>query len=73
MKIPAKHHKFYVASINKLAKHGQFEWRDLVNTVNGTDFEPKNWLVVRAVLQQVVKSGKLVRDADLSVERYIAV
>ena len=73
MKIPAKHHKFYVASINKLAQRGQFEWRDLVNTVNGTDCEPKNWLVVRAVLQEVMHTGKIVRDADLRVERYIAV
>lgn len=73
MKIPAKHYKFYVASIEKLTHRGHFDWCDVIREVNGTDYEPKNWMVVRAVLQEAINAGKIVRDKNLMGEHYIAV
>ena len=72
MRIPLENHKFYTKTINKLTKKGQFEWKDLMAEIIGTGYEPKNWMWVRGSLQEAINAGKIQRDVDLCVERYVA-
>jgi hypothetical protein len=63
-----------IVSVLQLAisKTGHCEWTDMVKAINAAGIKITNWMVVRGILQWMIDQQMVVRDADISVERYIA-
>ncbi len=72
MRIPTEAFKFYTGVLQELTDRGSFEWGEVVEEIKGTEYAPKNWMVVRGVLQEFINEGKIERDLDLTKEKYFA-
>lgn len=72
MRIPTANFNFYTDVLQDLTERGSFEWGEVVEEIKGTEYEPKNWMTVRGVLQGFINEGKIERDMDLTKEKYFA-
>jgi|TARA_A100001518_G_C1164288_1_gene17952 Fe2+ or Zn2+ uptake regulation protein len=48
-----------------------FTWSELRDTIQESNVTIKNWMTIRAVLQHFKNRGLIVRDEDISTEKYI--
>ena len=72
MRISTDAYNFYTGVLENLTERGSFEWGDVVEEIKESAYIPKNWMVVRGVLQQFINAGKIERDADIHKEKYFA-
>lgn len=71
MRIGAKAAAVYREKIEECIATGAFTWGELKAAIETTEYIPKNWLLVRSVLGEYIRSYEIVRDTDLSRERYV--
>lgn len=66
----AQHTAFIVLFEYCSKNKGNFEWREIVDTLTNKKCRVKNWLKVRNILQFFINEDFIKRTNDLRVEQY---